>query len=147
MTANVAPIYPNVGNINGVQVLTANTALDGTGTLGTNIMLVATGGTNGSLFSRIRVLHMGTNVVTVLRIFKNNGSTNATAANNLLLFEVTMAANTVSQIAASVAVEIPLGTTGPVSPGLVLKNGERLLAAVGTTIAAGIMTSAIGGDY
>lgn len=147
MTANVAPIYPNVGNINGAVVATANTALDGSGTIGTTVIVIATGGTNGSLFSRIRVLHMGTNVVTVLRIFKNNGSTNATAANNLLLFEVTMAANTVSQIAASVPVEIPLGTTGPVSPGLVLKSGERILASVGTTIAAGLMTSAIGGDY
>lgn len=142
MAANTAPIYPSVGHIEGGSVKTGNVNLDGTGTLGTDISVIATGAANGSIFTRVRALALGTNVPTVLRVFWNNGSTNATAANNRLLYEFTIAANAISQVAASIPTDCPLGSNG-----IVLKSTERLLASVGTTIAAGLSCVAYGGDY
>lgn len=113
----------------------ANTALDGTGT----VVTVATAGANGSKITRVRLTHMGTNVATVVRLFVNNGSTNGTAANNALVYEYTMAANTLSQTAASTAADIPLD--------LVLAAGYKLNVTIGTAVAAGVMVHAEGGDY
>ena len=73
---------------NSVNTLTANTAKDGTGTVtfiqtntgGTLADLVAP--TNGLWVDTIVVIPSGTNVATVMRLWANNGSTNATAANS-----------------------------------------------------------------
>lgn len=115
--------------------LTANTALDGTGT----VVTLLTAGASGSRIQRIRLWHLGTNVATVVRLFINNGSTNGTAANNALIQEVAMAANTISQTAASTQVElnvdIPLAAT------------YKLNCTIGTTVAAGIMVSIDYGDF
>ena len=136
MAANTSPIfvltpknwYVNTGT-------TANTNLDGTGSVAT----LMTAGSNGSRVSKIRLTHSGTNVATVVRIFINNGSTSSTASNNVLFYEYTMAANTLSQTAASVAAEIPID--------LSLAAGYKLLVTIGTSIATGIAVSAEGGDY
>lgn len=114
----------------------ANTALDGTGTVAT----VFTAGSNaGSRIDTLYLEHLGTNVATVVRFFINNGSSNTTAANNSLIYEITMAANTLSQTAASVPQQIV--------PGLVLPPGYKLNVTIGTAIAAGIQVTATGGDY
>lgn len=135
MSANQNPIFPITPNVGMGKVLTANTALDGTGTVTT----VFTAGANGSRVDTINLWHLGTNVVTVIRIFVNNGQTNATATNNSLWWEATMAANTISQVAASV----PQG----INANLVLPAGYTLIATTGTTIAAGVMISVQGGNY
>lgn len=116
--------------------ITQNTSLEGTGTVAT---LLTADATNGSQVNKIRIVHMGTNIATVLRIFVNNGSTNAIATNNALIKEVTIAANTLSQTAASLAYEIPMN--------LVLQAGYKLNVTIGTSIAAGLMVEAEGGDY
>lgn len=119
----------------------ANTALDGTGTT----LLIATapavaGG--GSLVERIRCMHKGSNVATVVRVFLNNGSTPATAGNNTLIAEKTIPANTLTQTAESVPQDIVINqllkghATAP----------ERLYVAIGTAVAAGAQFTAIGGD-
>jgi len=114
----------------------ANTALDGTGTVATVFTADAT---NGSKIENVSLYHLGTNVATVVRFFVNNGSTNATTTNNALVYEVTMAANTLSQTAASV----PMAWAA----NLYLKPGYKLNVTIGTAIAAGIMIFAQGGDY
>ena len=49
---------------------------------------------------RIRVKAAGTNVASVMRVFINNGSTNATAANNAFWGELPLAATTAANNAA-----------------------------------------------
>lgn len=135
-TAPISPIAPNTG-FAPAALLLANTALDGTGA---NIENFFTAGTNGSRVQRVRVVHRGQNVATVLRIFVNNGNVNTTAANNSLVAEVTMAANTLSQTVASVQVDVFLT--------IYLKPGYTLFYTIGTAVTAGFAVTAVdGGDY
>lgn len=137
MAANTSPIFLKQPNVQYVSTgVNANTALDGTGTVATVFTADAT---NGSKIENVSLYHLGTNVATVVRFFVNNGSTNATVTNNALVYEVTMAANTLSQTAASVPVTVPIN--------LYLKPGYKLNVTIGTAIAAGIMVFAQGGDY
>jgi len=136
MAANTSPIFSKVGVINWGSAATANTALDGTGTVAT---IFTADATNGGRVERIRLVHLGTNIATVVRFFINNGSTNTSAANNSLFYETTMAANTLSQTAASVMQELAMA--------LALPPGYKILMTVGTTIAAGIEATVIGGSY
>src|SRR5574343_1044472 len=95
MPANTSPIFPLTPNLAWATVTTANTAKDGTGTVAT----VFTAGTNGARVDYLKVRALGTNVATVIRVFINNGSTNATAANNTLIVDQTIAATTNSETA------------------------------------------------
>lgn len=136
MSANTNPIF--VGTPNNWFIATgttANTALDGTG----NVVTVATAGVNGAKIYKVRIWHMGTNVASVVRLFVNNGSSQSVASNNGLVYEYTMAANTLSQTAASVPAELLLD--------LVLAPGYKLNASIGTAVATGYMVSAEGGSY
>jgi len=136
MAANTSPIFVLTPKNSYITTgVSANTALDGTGTVAT----VYTAGTNGSKIENVTLWHLGTNIATVVRFFVNNGSTNATAGNNALVQEFTMAANTLSQVAASVQVVWPSN--------LYLPNGYKLNVTIGTAIAAGVMVAAQGGDY
>lgn len=145
MPANTLPITPITQNVSWTTVATANTALDGTGTVATAF----TAGANGSRIDQIRVVHLGTNVATVLRFFVNNGLTNATAANNILIHEVTIAANTLSQTASSTAYDVTLvkNSTETIVPIPYLKPGYKINVTVGTTISAGVAVSVMGADY
>ena len=137
MAAGIDPIYvatPKIG-FGSTNLTTANTGSDGTGTVST----LMTAGPSGSFAEKVIVRHLGTNIQTVLRIFINNGSTNATAANNRLIREITVPANTLSQTAASLATDIPIN--------IPLQAGYTLMATVGTTIAAGLALTTIYGDY
>lgn len=144
MAANTIPIYSKAGQISWapVAVKTANTAKDGTGTVET----IFTAGVDGGRVDRIRMRPIGTNVATVLRVFINNGSTNATPANNILYAEITLAATTASEAAALALSEFPLAAD-PASFPLVLPAGYKLNVTVGTTVASGYMVSAIGATY
>lgn len=136
MSANTTPIF--VGTPRNSYLTTgvnANTALDGTGTVAT----VFTAGANGSKIETVNLWNLGTNVATVVRFFINNGSTNATAANNALVQEFTWAINTLSQTAASVPVAWQAN--------LYLPSGYKLNCTIGTAVAAGIMVGCQGGDF
>jgi hypothetical protein len=116
----------------------ANTALDGTGATGR--ALVFTAGSLGSLLPSVRFMHKGTNVATVMRVFRNNGSDPETAGNNTLISEVSMAANTLSQTGDSIPGEAFLN--------ILLASGERIYVTMGTAVAAGIHCAPInGGDF
>ena len=118
------------------SVSAANTTTDLTS--GT-IYDVFTGGTNGSYVQKIRFRHVGTNVATVVRVWLNNGGATTTALNNTLFDEITIAANTVSQTAASTNYELPLNFALPPS--------YRIYVTTGTVLAAGLDVTVIGGDY
>jgi hypothetical protein len=136
VSGNTTPIWSRVADDQWITLATANTALDGTGTVAVAYTADAT---NGGYVSLISITHLGTNVATVVRIFENNGSTNTTATNNILRYEVTMAANTLSQVAASIPQIITVNRALP--------PGYRLLVTVGTTIAAGIAVAVNAGKY
>lgn len=137
MAANTVPIFvKNIKNWFALSGTSANTVLDGTGTV---VTLMTGDANNGSQINKLRVVHLGTNIATVLRIFLNNGSTNAVAANNCLVKEITIAANTLDQDTASVAYEIPLN--------MAIQPNYKLNLTIGTAIAAGLAIEAEGGDY
>lgn len=144
MAANTIPIYTKAGQIGGFGIVltTANTAMDGTGTVG----LLFTAGADGARIERVRVKALGTNVATVLRLFINNGSDPTTAANNRLYTEATIAATTASNAAALALTEFPFATDPTAFP-LVLPPAYRIYAAIGTTVASGLHVTVVGGTY
>lgn len=135
MAANTAPIFPNVPVVSWGTITTANTAKDGTGT----VVTVFTAGINGSRVGQLKVRALGTNVATVLRIFINNGSTNATAANNSLYMERTIQPTTLSEIS-----ELP---DNVITLNFALPIGYKINLAIGTTVAAGLQVTCEGGNY
>ena len=137
-TPNTSPIFSIAGDAqwSSGAITAANTTTDLTG--GT-IYAIFTGGTNGSYIQRIRFRHLGTNIATVARVWINNGSTTGTAANNTLWDEITLAANTLSQTAAAINYELPLG--------FALPAGYVIYVTLGTAVAAGFKATIIGGDY
>ena len=137
MAANTAPIFTLTAESTWgpTAITTANTAKNGTGT----VLTVFTAGINGSYVQRIRFRPAGTNVQTVARVFINNGSDNTTPENNILFDEITIAATTISETTAQSSFEIPMNFGIPA--------GYTLNITIGTTIAAGLYVSVIGGDY
>ena len=138
MAANTSPIYTRTPDVQwGTTAITsANTAKDGTGTV---LTVFTADATEGGFVQKIRFRAAGTNVATVARIFINNGSTNATAGNNILFDEITLAATTLSEVAALALYEIPLM--------IPLPAGYKINVTIGTTVSAGYYVSAIGGKY
>lgn len=135
MPANTDPIYVLTPIVGIGTITTANTAMDGTGT----VVTLETGGTNGSYIENVSARGLGTNVATALRLFLNNGSTNATASNNALIADVTLPATTASNNSALSPIDIPLNIRIP--------SGWNLNATIGTTVAAGYALTSFGGDY
>ena len=137
MAINTTPIFSKKGDIQWVPALmqAANTAKDGTGTVG----LAFTAGADGAFVQRLVARAVGTNVATVLRLFINNGLTNATAANNSLIGELTLPATTLSEVAQQLSMELPLN--------FALPAGYRLYVTLGTTVAAGYEVTVLGGSY
>jgi len=137
MAANTAPIFSIAGDVEWgtTAITTQNTAKDGTGT----VLTVFTADADGGFVQRIRFRAAGTNIATVARVFINNGSTNATAGNNILYDEITLAATTLSETSAQPVYELPLN--------FALPAGYKLNITLGTTVAAGYYVSVIGGKY
>ncbi len=138
MTANFKPIFglvPNTGPLNAF-IKTANNVYDGNGA---DTLVLFTAGSNGSYIERIRFRAAGTNIATVARVWLNNGSTFATAANNELYDEISLPATTASATAATALQELALGFAIP--------NGYRILVGLGTTVAAGYYCTVVGMDY
>ena len=138
MPGNNNPIFSRVGDIQwvGAALTTANTAKDGTGTVASVFTADAT---NGGYVQKLVARALGTNVATVLRVFVNNGSASTTAANNVLVAELTLPATTLSEVSAQPDMTLPLN--------LSLPPGYKLLCTIGTTVAAGYQLTAVGGKY
>jgi hypothetical protein len=111
MPANTSPIYSIVGAVDSVAANnsglvagpTANTALDGSGTL----YKAFTAGSNGSYVQKIRFRPVGSPAATVCRVFISSSTTTSATA-TWLYDEVTLPAVTLSQTAASSVFELPL---------------------------------------
>lgn len=75
-----------------------------------------------------------------MRFFVNNGSTNATAANNSLVGELGCPGTTVSESAANSPIPvIPVGVAFPA--------GYKLNITLGTAVSAGWQVTVVGGKY
>jgi hypothetical protein len=137
MPANNNPIFSKRGAIQWAPaaLITANIAKDGTGTVAT----VFTAGVEGNFLQRLVARSTGTNIATVLRVFINNGLTNATPANNILIAELTLPSTTLSEIAAQSSFEIALN--------FALPAGFKINCSLGTAVAAGYALTIIGGEY
>ncbi len=141
MSQNQAPIFPKTPINSWTAPLTlANTTVNGDLSIGNPaILLFTANASTGSRLDYIRVRALGTNVATVLRVFVNNGSTIATAANSSLFTEVTIAATTLIQTAALAETTLQLD--------LVLQAGYKIYLTIGTAVSAGLVVAAFGGDY
>ena len=129
------PQYTTTPNISADTETTANNVYDGTGTVGTCF----TAGANGSYVGFIKLKPLGTNVASVARFWVNNGLTNATAANNYLVAEITLPATTAVANAALTEIVVPLN--------MAIEAGYKINFAIGTTVASGWQATVVGGDY
>lgn len=86
----LSPQYAATPVIGIAQVSQANTARDGTGTLGTTIMNVLTGSANGTRIRRIEVQATGATAAGMVRLFLHDGT------NTRLFLEVPITAITPS---------------------------------------------------
>lgn len=127
---SATPKYPSGGILKWGSLTAANTALDGTGTV-----LTLSPGAVPTRVKGVTVRHLGTNVATVARVFLNNNGVNSSAANNSLVAERTILANTLSQTAESIAYFIPLGIDGS---GIIMPASYQILITLGTAVAAGL---------
>jgi hypothetical protein len=119
----------------GGTITTANTAMDGTGT----VVLVYTAGANGSQLDGVHVQYTGAAVQTVLRLWINNGATNVTATNNTGPIEYTVPAlAALSQVAANTVQFIPFSYNLPAN--------YRIYATIGTSVANALKVWGRGGD-
>jgi hypothetical protein len=145
MPANTSPIYSIVGAVDSVATNnsglivgpTANTALDGTGTL----YKAFTAGANGSYIQKIRFRPVGSPAATVCRVFISS-STTTNATNTWLYDEITLPAVTLSQTAASSVFELPLN--------IAVDPNYLLYVTFGTSTGAagtGYSVVTIAGDY
>ena len=139
MAVNTSPIYSGAGQVSWTTVLTsANASYDATAA---NAAVVFTAAASGSFVQRVRFKASGSATATVARIFINNGGASGSAANNVLFDEITLAATTATQTAATVVYEVPLN--------IALPANYQVLVTIGTAQASGggWYASAIGGSY
>lgn len=126
MAANTAPIYTATAQCTGsvwTSSSTANTKNDGTGTIGTDILLAFTAdATNGSRIERLRFYPCASaastaTTATVLRVYistKTSGST--TRTDTFLFAEIACPATTADQATVAInMVEVPFGISLPAS--------------------------------
>jgi len=149
MPNNTSQIFCLRPKIQWCTLTAANTALDGTGTVGT-IFTATTATGIDSRIERIRAMPLGTNVKSVARIFINNGGSNGTASNNTLIAEIDLPATTASSTAPvgpSPALELPIvADINALFPNG-LPNGYNINVCLGTAVAAGWQFTGFGGDY
>lgn len=139
MAINTSPIFSSAGDIEWTTVQTAaNNTYDGT--VGTPA-IVFSASIDGAFIQRIRFRASGSATATVARIFINNGQSTGSLGNNVLFDEITLAATTATQTAATATYELPLN--------IALPAGYRILTTLGTVQSAGggWYATAIGGSY
>ncbi len=109
------PVFTDTPNIQAVSIATANTNLDGTGTIGT----VFTAGSGGSRIHRIKIKAIVTTTAGMIRLFLYDGST------YYLYSEIAVPAITKSASVAAFEATLQLWGEGAI----VLPNGWSLRAA------------------
>lgn len=131
MSANVAPRFKDPGKTWVGQVSTANTNLDGSGTIAT----IVTAGSNGSLIEMVRVKAVVTTTAGMIRIFLHDGS------NARLYKEISVTPATPSGTVQSFEAEFMPDLDAP----LVLQSGWSLRASTNNAETFNIFVT--GGDY
>lgn len=144
MAANTSPIFTLTPVITWASVTGVDGSQDGTDA---DVKVIFTGSTDGSFIQRLIFQPMSTSGSTTTsaaagRIYINNGSTNATAANNSLIKEITLAATAVNVAGTTAAFgyEVPLN--------IQLPNTYEICVGI-TAMAANTQwqVTAIGGHY
>ena len=107
---------PKVGNVAWKSTTTANTTNNGTGTIGTNILLAYTAGASGAWIDRIRIHPVGSTAATattatVGRIYLSSVASGSTTVDDTFLWqEKACPAQTTDQsTTATVAIEFDAG--------------------------------------
>ena len=136
MPASVNPIFALTPKIGFVTLTAANTATDGTGTVGT----LYTAGGNGGRVDRVRFIPLGTNIATKAYLFLNNGASQAVAANNSLILDLPLPGTTASNTAL-------IGTPFLSVFNRALKAGHIINATLATAVATGWKITAYAGDF
>ncbi len=144
MAANTSPIFSikgDISNDDGTTMPSAVTTATGdyTGASANHQLIFTADAADGGYVERLRFKALGTNIATVARIYINNGSTPATAGNNVFIGEISLPATTATNTAATADIDYPLG--------FALKAGFRIYVGVATTVAAGWRVSAVAGQY
>jgi len=144
MPANIDPIYTKKGvqanngttGMNQAVLLAAN---DFTGISANNSLIFTADATNGSYVERIILKPIGTNVVSAMRFFINNGAAVGTATNNTYIGDATLPATTISAVNGMVEVNFYLG--------FALMPGFKIYMGLATAVAAGWVALPVAGDY
>jgi hypothetical protein len=144
MAANNDPIFSRVGDVTsngttGMAPTLTTAAADYTGVSASNSLVFTADATNGSFLQRLRMKAVSSNVVSVARVYINNGSTNATAANNSFYGEITLPAIAATAIASTPDVDYPMN--------IALPPGFRIYVGLGTTVAGGWVVTPVAGKY
>lgn len=149
MAANTSPIFVLAPKAPSVSITAANVKNDGAGTIGTDMFLLHTAGSNGSWIGRVRFVVSASaastaSTATVGRVYRSTQTSGATTnANTARIDEVAMAAITADQATVQTPFyEIQINSF--------LNAGETLLVsthhtpAASTAVQATLMAS---GDY
>ena len=148
---NTTPIFIGTPRCGVVNITTANTNNDGTGTIGT----VFTAGANGSLITAIRLQACQTTTLGRINLYIHNGTssflwtsvitTAPTVAANVKPFDYDVPMPGPMAYAASAVVNASVSLAGLALNGLYLPAGYSLRAS--TYIGESYNVIAIGGDY
>jgi len=151
MAANTAPIFtdvPIVGRGLWTNSSTANADSDGSGTIGTDMILLVTPGADGAFINRVRFTPAATAASTattasVHRLFLSTQASGATtSANTSLIAEIAAPSQTAAAPTAAItSLELPLGFYVP--------SGTQLLWSMHHVAAANTVWHcvAFGGQY
>ncbi len=154
MAANVAPRYTLVGDYSNNSTITTSATFPGTlltatadftGVSANHIKVFTSDSSNGSRIVGIHFEAIGVNIQSVVHVFINNGATQATATNNLLVGQLTLPATAASTTSAVGSADFYFpGPSGYAD----LPPGFTIWAGLGTTVATGWIASPIlGGKF
>lgn len=144
MAANTLPVFTKIGDLgmNGARSL--GTALDAVynGTSANAKIIYSADSTNGSYVRKIRLKALGTNAVSHLKIYINDGTGtegSLAAANCSLYASVALPATTASTTLPSPDIDIPMEIALPPSYRIVagIDAGGALSSGWATTVVAG----------
>lgn len=149
MPANNDPIYSKAADTQWnsssalfASAMTAGNVSSYDGTDANVKLLFTADATNGGYLGHLRAkccALTGTSAASVLRLFLNNGSTNATAANNVLIDELGLPAVANTIVAATPTLILPLNFAIPA--------GYRIYGGLGTAVTTGWAVCIVGGKY
>lgn len=128
MPANTNPIFVLTSNIGKTLINAANTATDGSGTIGTNIFLLLTAGSNGSridsiTFTNAAASGVNTSSNTRVACYISTQSSGATNNTNTFIFTEGLIPSDVARSATNTGSTITFNFAG----GLLIPSGTNIL--------------------